>query len=187
MKTILTILLILAAIVPAYAQSTPTPPNPPVSYHPAQPEVFGFVYGAMILVLAAGIFGLTRVLKRDKDWSLADAMSEADGKPSTSRLIAFLGMLVMASIIFGLGCSSLWVFLETGQVPALAGVTPFLIACAGLFTPYLANQVGQAFSSQPAPSALAPVVTQTANSSFQLGASALPTVTFGSPVKPGSV
>jgi hypothetical protein len=124
--------------------------------------VFWLVYGPMIAILVGGFIYVGKMLGKDRDWNFADAMSGADGKPSSSRLIAFIGMLVIVTVILGIGYSSLWVFLTTGTFPALSGVTTFLVACAGLFTPYLANQIGTAIGS-PQPTSLAPVVLQSAS------------------------
>jgi hypothetical protein len=160
----------------------------PAKFVPAPDRVFWIVFGAMTLVLFAGIASLSRQLDRDRDWNLGDLMSGADGKPSASRLIAFLGFLVMTSIILGIGYSSLWVFLKTGQLPSLSGASTFLVACAGLFAPYFANQIGLAIGgTTPNPTSLAPVVIQSSSPTLQMSPTGAPGVTFGPPVKPGSV
>src|SRR5262249_53596957 len=84
---------------------------------PAGDSIVWMIFSAMSLVVLAGITAFARVLKSDRDWSFADAMSGPDGKPSTSRIIAFLGFLVMIAIILGIGYSSIWAFLQTGQLP----------------------------------------------------------------------
>jgi hypothetical protein len=136
------------------------PQNPP-KYDPAGPGVYFSIFGLMIAILSFGLIYAGLTLKGDKNWNLSDAMSGADGKPSSSRLIAFIGMVVMITVILGIGYSSLWVFLMTGVLPKLSDVTPFLVGCAGLFTPYLASQISTAFGAAQ-PTALAPVVVQTA-------------------------
>jgi hypothetical protein len=169
------------AVPPA---STPEP----AKFVPAPDRVFWIVFGAMTLVLFAGIASLGRQLGRDRDWNLGDLMSGADGKPSASRMIAFLGFLVMTSIILGIGYSSVWAFLKTGQLPSLSGASTFLVACAGLFAPYFANQIGLAIGGTTAnPTSLAPVVVQSSSPTLQMSPTGAPGVTFGPPVRPGSV
>ena len=166
------------------AVSTPEP----TKFVPAPDVVYWIVFGAMTLVLCAGIGSLSRQLGRDRDWNLGDLMSGADGKPSASRMIAFLGFLVMTAIILGIGYSSLWVFLKTGQLPSLSGASTFLVACAGLFAPYFANQVGLAIGGPASTSPnLAPVVVQSSSPTLQMSPTGLPGVTFGAPVRPGTV
>jgi hypothetical protein len=167
--------------VPASMQTSPAQRTTP-----APNAVFVSVFAAMTLVALMGFLFLGRILRQDKDWTFADAMSGADGKPSASRLIAFLGFLVIVAVILGISYSTIWVFLETGQLPVLSGATTFLLACAGLFTPYLANQIGIAVSPAAAQQGLAPVVVQTANSVQPLNPSGVPAISFGAPVRPGS-
>jgi hypothetical protein len=155
----------------------------PLKYVSAPDEVLWFVFGVMTLILLGGIAALPKILGRDKDWTFADAMSGPDGKPSISRLIAFLGLLVMVVVILGIGYSSLWVFLKTGQLPSLSGATTFLVACAGLFAPYVANQIGLAFGGTTS-TQLAPVVLQSLNSTPQMGLPNVPSVAFGAPMRP---
>ena len=160
----------------------------PAKFVPAPERVFWIVFGAMTLVLFAGIGSLSRQLGRDRDWNLGDLMSGADGKPSASRMIAFLGFLVMTAIILGIGYSSLWIFLKTGQLPSLSGASTFLVACAGLFAPYFANQVGLAIGGAASTSpSLAPVVVQSSSPTLQMSPTGTPGVSFGAPVRPGSV
>lgn len=177
-----------ANATPAPIQNT-TPPAPPsAKFEPAPDGVFWTVFAVMIFVLGWGVLATGRHLERDRDWSLADLLSGADGKPSSSRLIAFLGSLVMIVIILGLGSTSLWVFLKTGQLPTLSGASTFLAASAGLFAPYFANQIGLAIGGGSAtPKSLAPVVQQSASSALQLGPAGIPSVTFGPPTRPGGL
>lgn len=166
------------------AVSTPEP----AKFMPAPDRVFWIVFAAMTLVLFGGIGALSRHLGRDRDWNLGDLMSGADGKPSASRMIAFLGFLVMTAIILGIGYSSLWVFLKTGQLPSLSGASTFLVACAGLFAPYFANQIGLAIGGTTTNSAsLAPVVVQSSSPTLQIGLPGIAPVTFGPPVRPTGV
>ena len=132
------------------------------SFSPAPEKIVWFIFGMMTFLLAGSMLGISKVLRHDRDWSFADAVSAADGKASSSRLIAFLGFIVMITVILGIGYSSLWIFLQTGQLPSLTGATTFLAACAALFAPYMANQIGMAIGGPVPPQQLAPVVKQTA-------------------------
>ena len=155
-----------------------------VKFVPAPDAVFWIVFAVMTFVLVFGVSVLGRHLSRDRDWNLADLMSGADGKPSASRMIAFLGFLVMTVIILGIGYSSLWVFLKTGQLPSLSGASAFLLACAGLFAPYFANQIGLAISGPSSmPTTLAPVVAQSSSPAIA-SPTGVPGVNFGPPVRP---
>jgi hypothetical protein len=156
----------------------------PAKFVPAPDGVFWLVFATMTLIILVGVGAVARILRNDRDWSLADALSGSDGKPSSSRMIAFLGFLVLIAIIMGVGYSSLWVFLKTGQLPSLSGASTFLLACAGLFAPYFANQIGLAIGGQPSQTGLAPVVLQTASPTPAVNATGIPNVTFGAPVRP---
>jgi hypothetical protein len=174
----------VAAQVPKQSPDMASAPK----FSPATDSTFWVIFGAMSLVILAGITVFARVLKSDRDWSLADAMSGADGKPSTSRIIAFLGFLVMIAIILGIGYSSIWVFLKTGQLPSLSGASAFLAACAGLFAPYFANQLGLAIGGpSSSPQNVAPVVVQSSTPSFSLSPTGVPSTSFGAPVRPGGI
>jgi hypothetical protein len=181
----------LAPIPPRGAESpTPRPISAPepVKFVPAEDGVCWAVFALMTFVLIFGVITLGGRLSRDRDWNFADVMSGADGKPSASRMIAFLGFLVMTVIILGIGYSSLWVFLKTGQLPSLSGASTFLLACSGLFTPYFANQIGLAIGSpSTTPTALAPVVVQSSSPTLQMSPTGAPAVTFGPPVRPSSI
>jgi hypothetical protein len=179
-----------ASTAPAKPNESPVPAAPgtePIKFIPASDRVCWVIIGLMTFILFFGVFICGRHLNNDKDWNFGDLMSGADGKPSASRMIAFLGFLVMTTIILGIGYSSLWVFLKTGQLPALSGASTFLVACAGLFTPYFANQVGLAIGSPSGATALAPVVVQSSMQNLQGGATGGAAITFGAPVRPGSI
>jgi hypothetical protein len=166
----------------------PATGSDPAKFLPAPDRVCWVIFGLMTSVLIFGVFISGRHLSADRDWNFGDLMSGADGKPSASRMIAFLGFLVMTTIILGIGYSSLWVFLKTGQLPSLSGASTFLLACAGLFTPYFANQVGLAIGSpSTTPSALAPVVVQSSSPNLQMSPTGVQSAIFGPPVRPGSV
>lgn len=100
-------------------------------------------------------------LLRNKEWSLADAVSEEAGnqpatlpvgqKPvmvaSASRLVALLGLLGILTMFIGVGYYLLWALFCTGTVPQLWEIVRFFYAGAAMFAPYLVNQLKEAFAS----------------------------------------
>ena len=130
--------------------------------------VFALVVGFLLVSLLA----VKRSLK-DGGWSLAHALSEdieptqgvgdagavipANGQVlaggtvmvgSASRLIAFMGMLVILAFFIGVGLWLLWELLSTGCVPGeLDKLTSYFYGGAMLFAPYMANQFKAALSA----------------------------------------
>ena len=80
------------------------------------------------------------ILRRSNDWSLAKALQEADGKPSSSRLIAFLGLLILIVLYMELGYVVIWRLLNNEPMP---DVQSFLLTGLSLFAPYAFNQIKQ--------------------------------------------
>ena len=91
---------------------------------------------------------------RARRWRLTDALSEdvtymdAAGHSvtlltaSSSRLIAILGLIVILSLYIAMGMLTLRAFALGGAVPSVVDtMLKFLVGGAGLFVPYLANQV----------------------------------------------
>lgn len=109
----------------------------------------------------------------ESKWSLADALSEeasvaslesdgnggfkprlgADGKPiivtelraSSSRMIAFVGMILILLMFLGFGIFSIYSFAKTGVMPSIDNIVNFLTAGMTLFAPYLVNQFSAIF------------------------------------------
>lgn len=101
------------------------------------------------------LLGTVIALRRTLDWRLGDALRE-DGKPSTSRLIAFLGLLVLMVIYVGIGYVAVWRVLNNQPVP---DISSFLLSGLTVFAPYIANQVKQMVqgaASSPAAGGSAP-------------------------------
>lgn len=113
-------------------------------------------------------------LDKHKTWSLADALSEeTDVTPegaaptggavvgaqpaqptpvvttlhgSSSRLIAFLGSIVILFLYLGFGLVALYVFATTGTLPAsTSGVKDYLLTGLALFAPYAVNKFSSLF------------------------------------------
>lgn len=147
----------------AFAQGAWTPPPDWFTYSVIGIVVVGAIV-SMLLVRAA--------LTATKTWSLSDALSEetevssiVDGKPqintatnepitvvlmmaSTSRLIAFMGMLVLILMFVGFGSFALYGFAVSGTLPAsMDQVGKFLLAGMTLFAPYAVNKFASMFES----------------------------------------
>lgn len=130
--------------------------------------VIGIIFiGSLISVV------LIRSALSDSKWSLGDALSEeakvtsleADGnggfKPrldaagnpvmitelraSSSRMIAFVGMLLILLMFLGFGIFSIFSFAKTGVMPNTENIVNFLVAGLTLFAPYLVNQFASLF------------------------------------------
>ncbi len=125
---------------------------------------FWVTIGLVTLFLTVGFSSLRKGLK---DWNLKDALSEeaampantpADkllddkGRPvmvaSSSRLISFMGALVLVAILMGSGYYMIWAYFSGGPIPDLKNITDFLLAGAGIFIPYAVNKVGGAISGK---------------------------------------
>ncbi len=105
----------------------------------------------------------SRADTRARQWRLSDALSEevsfvdAAGHTvsllvaSSSRLIAMLGLIVILSLYIGVGMVVLFAFATGGAVPSIVdSVLKFLVGGAGLFVPYLANQLRAGLEKKPA-------------------------------------
>jgi len=80
---------------------------------------------------------------RDKDGNLQGG--NAIYPPSASRLIAFIGMFGIIVWQFGIIVPALYHFTLFGEIPDLGGISKFIVAQAGIFTPYIANKIAGAF------------------------------------------
>lgn len=123
-------------------------------YWPAFYIITGLA-GAFFLILVIGLIAMSAKGK----WSIADALSEEAAYqpakiekkediamvPSTSRLIALLGLLGILTIVMGVGYAVIWNLFVYQKVPDLSQVKSFLFGAAVLFAPYLANQVREIF------------------------------------------
>ncbi|MEB3266252.1 MAG: C39 family peptidase [Cyanobacteriota bacterium] len=116
-----------------------------------------------VLVLVGSLIALAvmeRRLRRE-GWSLAQALSEplnqgSGGRdPSSSRLFAMAGMVVILLLYLGFGVFALYNFGMTCTMPASTGaVTSFLYAGLTLFAPYIANKFSNLFRPMAAGQAL---------------------------------
>ncbi len=117
---------------------------------------FGGASGIMTAFLLFAIVSTTSKLKAATDpWKLSEALSEeATGqqpatasvtKPilvaSSSRLIAFLGMLTLIGVTIGVAYGVLWGLFFDKDLAQLDKVGSFLTSAAVIFVPYAANQI----------------------------------------------
>jgi hypothetical protein len=152
-------------IAQAAAENAPTVPPPNVV----------LVYAVVAIVLIGTIiaFAATKAALAKSSWSLADALSEEaditfaqkqDGvltpkfddnmKPimitelcaSSSRLIAFIGLIAILMMFMGFGVFVLYSFAMGGGVPSgLDQVYKFLLAGMTMFAPYIVNKFASVF------------------------------------------
>lgn len=162
------LMLITLLPLPVWADNTPT----------ATPDWFVYtVVGLSIFTIFIGIAVFGGRLVNDQSWSLAAAVSEEiqvtaleiDGKnikyksdgtqemltklgASSSRLIAFLGTLVILGLFIGFGIFALVEFGKTGKMPSGMGdAIKFLVGGLTLFAPYAVNQFSGIFNSLTSP------------------------------------
>jgi len=95
---------------------------------------------AMTIFYIVAIHGTVGTLRRSNNWSLAQALQENDGKPSSSRMIAFLGLLILMVLYMGIGYVAIWRLLNNEALP---NVNTFLLTGLSLFAPYAFNQLKQ--------------------------------------------
>jgi hypothetical protein len=135
---------------------------------PSVEQIYTFwaVFAVMTLLVFGVALAIVVGLIWPKTFSLSDALSSPSPvqpkieKPedvlilgSTSRLIAFVGLLGILCLALGVGYSIVYDIIIRDHPPQLTQVSWFLGAMASLFAPYLANQVKEAVvhSKTPAP------------------------------------
>ncbi|MFP5221691.1 MAG: hypothetical protein ACLGSA_05325 [Acidobacteriota bacterium] len=127
--------------------------------HEPMPETL--LYAVIFLgygLLVVSVLFIFAKLRTDPQWSLGRALSENTvveqqdpddackkklvyiDLPSTSRLIAFLGMIVLLSIFLALGTVMVWTLGRTGKIISLGDAQNFLWAGLSMFAPYLISQ-----------------------------------------------
>lgn len=133
------------------------------------------IYVVIVVILLGGIVSLIYIMSAlsNSKWSLADALSEeasvaslesdgnggfkprlgADGKPimvtelraSSSRMIAFVGMILILLMFLGFGIFTMYSFAKNEVMPSTDNIVNFLVAGMTLFAPYLVNQFSAIF------------------------------------------
>jgi hypothetical protein len=119
---------------------------------PPETLTISIIVGVVLLALVA-LLMVRKALAQSSGWKLGDALSEeadltdAKGTPivilsaSSSRLIAFVGLIVLLSLYLGFGVFILYYFGTGQQIPAgLDDIEKFMLAGLTLFAPYAVNQ-----------------------------------------------
>lgn len=156
MKFVMSVLMVLVLIgAPLYASFHPEVPAKSVAY---------WAVGAINLILVMVLWQVVGNLgAAGSSWSLSVALSEDDvlhdatgqpvidpqtktpvtrTSPSTSRLIAFMGMLVIVCMFLGVGYYIILGLFNGEKVSDnLAGIWSYFLAGATLFAPYAASQI----------------------------------------------
>jgi hypothetical protein len=114
-------------------------------------------------------------LYRDQNWKLSEALSEqieekkllrdAQGNPmlkqgtgepvyesifkysnSSSRLIAIIGLFAIVTWVMAIVMPATLRFARSGEAPDLGNFSTFILAQAGIFTPYIVNKITYIFT-----------------------------------------
>lgn len=151
--------LIPAFLLPAAPALAADPPP----FVPMSEGLLLCILAATYALVLLGVHWLAKGLRQDNAWSMGKALSEntiveqndlqTPGKtvmapmPSSSRLIAFLGMIVLLATFLAFGTSMIWGLGKTGRVPNMEDATGFLLAGMSMFAPYLISQGREAVKS----------------------------------------
>lgn len=149
-----------------------TPPSTPAPKHDPMPEsLLKLIITTMYILVTLGFLGVWKSLRSDKNWSMARALSEntvveqqdpADSTkktsvvidlPSSSRLIAFIGLIVLMVTFLTLGAVMIWTLGRTGQIISMGNAQDFLWAGMAMFAPYLISQSKDALKAFGKPGA----------------------------------
>ena len=130
-----------------------------------------FIYLVILIVLVGVLISMLiiRVSLAENRWSLSDALSEGvevtlmeNGKPvmadddkpvritklypSSSRLVALVGMIIIMFMFLAFGSFALFGFAKTGEMPkSIGSVVQFLLSGLTLFAPYAVNKFSKLF------------------------------------------
>jgi MFS superfamily sulfate permease-like transporter len=162
----LTLVAIILVSLVLYVLHRITQRYPAMSLEDTQ-KLYAFwsIFTVMTLLVFSLAIAITAGLMWPKTFSLSDALSAPSpvqpkiDRPqdvlllgSTSRLIAFVGLLGILCLALGVGYSVVYDIVVRDESPQLTQVCWFLGAMASLFAPYLASQVKEAMvSSKMAP------------------------------------
>jgi hypothetical protein len=130
-----------------------------------------FILSAIILVYVSviGAFLMIRnSLRTTGTWHLGDALAEeaeitndagvaiTKMMPSTSRLIAFFGLIALLILFLGFGIFALYSVATGHEIQGINSISKFLLTGMSLFAPYAVNQARAAIESLSAPPVSAP-------------------------------
>jgi len=109
-------------------------------YEPGIGMMWWVITITMTIFYIVAIRETVSTLRRSNTWSLSQALQENGGKPSSSRMIAFLGLLILMVLYMGIGYVAIWRLLNNEPLP---NVNTFLLTGLSLFAPYAFNQLKQ--------------------------------------------
>jgi hypothetical protein len=147
----------------------------PVAWTPPGEWIINTIVAVVVLGSLISILVVRSALFKSTNWSLAEALSEEievsaqqidsggkasfvmqDGKPvtvtvmrpSSSRVIALMGLVVILLMFVGFGAFALSAFARTGEMPAsMDKVRDFLFGGMTMFAPYVVNKFASVFSA----------------------------------------
>ena len=149
--------------IPVWAGDAPSKWESPANW---------FIYLVILMVLIGSFISILiiRTSLSNTTWSLSNALSEGiqlteigeDGKPimdesnkplmvtklyaSSSRMVAFMGMIVILLMFLAFGSFALFAFAKTGEMPSsIDQIVKFLLAGLSLFAPYAVNKFSKLF------------------------------------------
>lgn len=108
------------------------------AYAPSIGLLWWIIAILMTIFYIVAIRGTVGTLGRSHEWSLAEALQDTDKKPSSSRMIAFLGLCILMVLYMGIGYVAIWRLLNNEALP---NVNTFLLTGLSLFAPYAFNQL----------------------------------------------
>ena len=149
--------------VPVWAYETPAKLLPPSNW---------LIYIVIFIVLIGSLLSILiiRSSLSNNGWLLSNALSEGveltemdkDGnpvmdaakkplmvtklQPSSSRLVALMGMIVILMMFLAFGSFAIFAFAKTGEMPSsIDQVVKFLLSGLTLFAPYAVNKFSKLF------------------------------------------
>jgi hypothetical protein len=153
-------LIIVASIIPVFltcAFALADAGNPPAATQ--APAIFWITLVIVTAFIALLMLSLIKGLMGSQEWTFADALSEESdpqpspppaGKPvmvaSSSRLIAFLGLIVILALFLGVGYYLLWCLFTQRELKELDYTIKYFYSGLVLFAPYIVNKFSDAFS-----------------------------------------
>lgn len=116
----------------------------------------GYASIAVLLGFYILVFNITgSKFDKESDWSLGKALSETSGDgssanpimfiPSSSRLIAFLGSLVLIGTFLSGSFYVVWGLFNCQPMDRLDDFGKFILAGSALFAPYAVNKLSEIF------------------------------------------
>jgi hypothetical protein len=109
------------------------------------------VLAVTVVSLKKGGWRLDEALSEETDAPLAGAAASASPvqrlAPSTSRLIAFLGLIASLTLFIGVGFCYIWRLANGVALPNSSDIMPIIYGGAVTFAPYAFNKASEALSN----------------------------------------